>query len=95
VYDKIEENKTAEADKKKEVDRKPKYISNLLKSAEIRKKEYERLVERKVSARNLKLLSRAELFCCFDKFVTKFTKKFKIFINKYRIVPIIRSVCVG
>ncbi len=55
MYDKIEENKTAEADKKKEVDRKPKYISNLLKSAEIRKKEYERLVERKVSAINLKL----------------------------------------
>ena len=33
---------------RKEVDRKPKYISNLLKSAEIRKKEYERLIERKV-----------------------------------------------
>ena len=48
VYDKIEENKSVEAEKKKEVDRKPKYISNLLKSAEIRKKEYERPIERKV-----------------------------------------------
>ena len=47
VYDQMEDKKVEEVEKKK-VDRKPKYIKNLLKSAEIRQKEFERRVERKV-----------------------------------------------
>lgn len=45
----MEEKKEEEVEKKKTVDRQPKYIKNLLKSAEIRNKEFERRVERKVS----------------------------------------------
>ena len=39
VYDNMEAKKEEVAEKKKEVDRKPKYIKQLLKSAEIRNKE--------------------------------------------------------
>merc|ERR1712083_788739 len=48
VYDKIEENKIEKEASKKEVDRKPKYIKQLLKTADVRKKEHERRVERQV-----------------------------------------------
>lgn len=48
VYDKIEENKVEKETAKKEVDRKPKYIKQLLKTANIRNKEHERRVERQV-----------------------------------------------
>ena len=43
----MEETKAAESGKKKVIDRKPKYISNLLKQAEIRNQEEERRKERK------------------------------------------------
>merc|ERR1712200_324262 len=39
VYDKMEEKKEVANEKKKEIDRKPKYIKQLLKSAELRNKE--------------------------------------------------------
>ena len=39
MYDNMEAKKEEVAEKKKEVDRKPKYIKQLLKSAEIRNKE--------------------------------------------------------
>lgn len=48
VYDKIEENKVQKETAKKEVDRKPKYIKQLLKTALVRNKEHERRVERQV-----------------------------------------------
>ena len=47
VFDKMEETKAAESGKKKVIDRKPKYISNLLKQAEVRNQEEERRKERK------------------------------------------------
>ena len=43
----MEETKAAESGKKKVIDRKPKYISNLLKQAEVRNQEEERRKERK------------------------------------------------
>ena len=48
VYDDIEKRKVEEKESKKDVDRKPKYIHNLLKSADERQKEFERRIERQV-----------------------------------------------
>jgi len=67
VYDKIEENKVEEQAKKKEVDRAPKYIKNLLKAAEIRNKEFERRVERKVQKERE---AEGEMYADKDSFVT-------------------------
>merc|ERR1712212_867451 len=67
VYDKIDENKVEEQAKKKEVDRAPKYIKNLLKAAEIRNKEFERRVERKVQKERE---AEGEMYADKDSFVT-------------------------
>ena len=48
VYDDIEKKKVEEKESKKEVDRKPKYVANLLKAADERQKEFERRIERQV-----------------------------------------------
>jgi len=48
VYDDIERKKEVEKESKKEVDRKPKYVHNLLKAADERQKEFERRIERQV-----------------------------------------------
>merc|ERR1712025_626588 len=48
VYDDIEKKKVEEKESKKEVDRKPKYVHNLLKAADERQKEFERRIERQV-----------------------------------------------
>merc|ERR1719450_1550499 len=48
VYDDIEKKKEVEKESKKDVDRKPKYVHNLLKAADERQKEFERRIERQV-----------------------------------------------
>jgi len=48
VYDDIERKKEVEKESKKDVDRKPKYVHNLLKAADERQKEFERRIERQV-----------------------------------------------
>ena len=48
VYDDIEKKKVEEKESKKDVDRKPKYVHNLLKAADERQKEFERRIERQV-----------------------------------------------
>merc|ERR1712142_219236 len=48
VYDDIEKRKEVEKESKKDVDRKPKYVHNLLKAADERQKEFERRIERQV-----------------------------------------------
>ena len=48
VYDQMEAAKEEKVTQKKDIDRKPRYITNLLKQAEIREKENERRIERKV-----------------------------------------------
>ena len=40
--------KVVEKESKKDVDRKPKYVHNLLKAADERQKEFERRIERQV-----------------------------------------------
>jgi len=72
VYEKMEEKKEEEVEKKKVVDRKPKYIKNLLKSAEIRQKEFERRVERKVQKEREE---EGEEFADKEKFVTSAYRK--------------------
>ena len=44
----MEAEKEEKVTQKKDIDRKPRYITNLLKQAEIREKENERRIERKV-----------------------------------------------
>ena len=48
VYDDIERKKEVLKESKKDVDRKPKYVHNLLKAADERQKEFERRIERQV-----------------------------------------------
>eukprot|EP00794_Sanderia_malayensis_P013875 gene13875-15323_t len=48
IYDQMEEQKIQVGAQKMEQNKKPKYIANLLKSAEFRKREEERRIERKV-----------------------------------------------
>lgn len=48
VYDDIERKKEVEKESKKDIDRKPKYVQNLLKAADERQKEFERRIERQV-----------------------------------------------
>ena len=48
VYDDIEKKKEVEKESKKDIDRKPKYVHNLLKAADERQKEFERRIERQV-----------------------------------------------
>ena len=48
VYDDMERKKEVEKESKKDVDRKPKYVHNLLKAADERQKEFERRIERQV-----------------------------------------------
>jgi len=67
VYEKMEDKKTEEVEKKKEVDRKPKYIKQLLKSADIRNKEFERRTERKVQKERE---AEGEMFADKESFVT-------------------------
>jgi len=67
VYDNMEAKKEEVAEKKKEVDRKPKYIKQLLKSAEIRNKENERRIERQVQKERE---AEGEMYADKEKFVT-------------------------
>ena len=62
VYDDIERKKEVEKESKKDVDRKPKYVHNLLKAADERQKEFERRIERQVCLLELYFLN---LLLCF------------------------------
>lgn len=72
VYDQMEAAKVEKVTKKKDVDRKPKYISNLLKQAEIRTKENERRIERKVQKERE---AEGDEFADKEKFVTSAYRK--------------------
>jgi len=72
VFDKMEETKAEQSGKKKVVDRKPKYISNLLKQAEIRNQEEERRKERKVQKEREE---EGDEFADKEKFVTSAYRK--------------------
>jgi len=67
VYDKMEEKKEVANEKKKEIDRKPKYIKQLLKSAELRNKENERRIERQVQKERE---AEGEMYADKETFVT-------------------------
>ena len=68
----MEETKAEQSGKKKVVDRKPKYISNLLKQAEIRNQEEERRKERKVQKEREE---EGDEFADKEKFVTSAYRK--------------------
>ena len=53
VYDDIEKKKEVEKESKKDIDRKPKYVHNLLKAADERQKEFERRIERQVRLKGI------------------------------------------
>lgn len=72
VFEKMEETKAAESGKKKVIDRKPKYISNLLKQAEVRNQEEERRKERKVQKEREE---EGDEFADKEKFVTSAYRK--------------------
>lgn len=72
VYDQMEAAKTEQATQKKDVDRKPKYITNLLKMAEVRNKENERRIERQVQKERE---AEGDEFADKEKFVTSAYRK--------------------
>ena len=72
VFDKMEETKAEESGNKKVVDRKPKYISKLLKQAEIRNQDEERRKERKVQKEREE---EGDEFADKEKFVTSAYRK--------------------
>ena len=74
VYDAMQEKRaaSAQARKKKEAKREPKYINNILKMAEYKKREEERVKERVEARERLKEL---EEFGETEKFVTSAYKK--------------------
>lgn len=72
VYDQMEAAKTEQATQKKDVDRKPKYITNLLKMAEVRNKDNERRIERQVQKERE---AEGDEFADKEKFVTSAYRK--------------------
>jgi len=72
VYDDLEKKKEVEKESKKEVDRKPKYVANLLKAADDRQKEFERRVERQVQKERE---AEGDQFADKEKFVTSAYRK--------------------
>ena len=73
VYDKMEADKVEQVSKKKNKDnRKPRYIANLLKQAEIRTKENERRIERQVQKERE---AEGDEFADKEKFVTSAYRK--------------------
>jgi len=72
VFDQMEADKVEQSGKKKVVDRKPKYIANLLKHAEIRNQEEERRKERKVQKERE---AEGDEFADKEKFVTSAYRK--------------------
>ena len=72
VYDQMEASKVEEVSKKKDKDRKPRYIANLLKQAEIRNKDNERRIERQVQKERE---AEGDEFADKEKFVTSAYRK--------------------
>jgi len=72
VYDKMETAKNEEVAMKKDKDKKPRYITNLLKQAEIREKENERRIERQVQKERE---AEGDEFADKEKFVTSAYRK--------------------
>ncbi len=72
VYDDMEKAKVEKTKEAKEKDRKPRYITNLLKHAEVRQKEYERRVERQVQKERE---AEGDQFADKEKFVTSAYRK--------------------
>eukprot|EP00092_Neocalanus_flemingeri_P013377 GFUD01014421.1.p1 GENE.GFUD01014421.1~~GFUD01014421.1.p1 ORF type:complete len:402 (+),score=170.86 GFUD01014421.1:52-1257(+) len=72
VYDDIEKKKEVEKESKKDVDRKPKYVHNLLKAADERQKEFERRIERQVQKEREK---EGDEFADKESFVTSAYRK--------------------
>ena len=72
VYDKMEADKVEQMSKKKDKDRKPRYIANLLKQAEVRTKENERRIERQVQKERE---AEGDEFADKEKFVTSAYRK--------------------
>jgi len=72
VFDQMEATKVEQSGKKKVVDKKPKYITNLLKQAEIRNQEEERRKERKVQKERE---AEGDEFADKEKFVTSAYRK--------------------
>merc|ERR1711915_267464 len=72
VYDDIEHKKVVEKESKKEVDRKPKYMHNLLKAADERNKEFERRIERQVQKERE---AEGEMYADKESFVTSAYRK--------------------
>jgi len=72
VYDDIEQKKVVEKESKKEVDRKPKYMHNLLKAADERNKEFERRIERQVQKERE---AEGEMYADKESFVTSAYRK--------------------
>ena len=72
VYDDIEKKKEVEKESKKEVDRKPKYMHNLLKAADERNKEFERRIERQVQKERE---AEGEMYADKESFVTSAYRK--------------------
>lgn len=67
VYDDMERNKKSELDKVKQQEKKPRYIENLLKAAERRKKEQEHRIERMVQKERE---AEGEMYADKESFVT-------------------------
>ena len=80
VFDQMEATKVEQSGKKKVVDKKPKYITNLLKQAEIRNQEEERRKERKVQKERE---AEGDEFADKEKFVT----------SAYRLVIFTEYLC--
>jgi len=72
VYDDIEKKKEDVKESKKDVDRKPKYMTALLKSADERQKEFERRIERQVQKERE---AEGEQFADKESFVTSAYRK--------------------
>ena len=72
VYDKIKADEAEQKNKTKDKDRKPRYIANLLKQAEVRTKENERRIERQVQKERE---AEGDEFADKEKFVTSAYRK--------------------
>ena len=72
VYDDMEKKKEVEKESKKDVDRKPKYVHNLLKAADERQKEFERRIERQVQKERE---AEGDMYADKESFVTSAYRK--------------------
>ena len=72
VYDDIEKKKEVEKESKKDIDRKPKYVHNLLKAADERQKEFERRIERQVQKERE---AEGDMYADKESFVTSAYRK--------------------